>query len=81
MSQDLFTPVVVPAVQMYNGRPATTSRDVARYFGKNHAHVMRDIKEIIDNQPELLGRSKHGSAYGEKTEGQSFELACYIDEQ
>lgn len=81
MSQDLFTPVVVPAVQMYNGRPATTSRDVARYFGKNHAHVMRDIKEIIDNQPELLGRSKHGSAYGEKTEGHSFELASYIDEQ
>lgn len=81
MSQELFTPVVVPAVQMYNGRPATTSRDVARYFGKNHAHVMRDIKEIIDNQPELLGRSKHGSAYGEKTEGNSFELASYIDEQ
>lgn len=28
------------------GKVVTTSRDVAAYFGKEHARVLRDIKEL-----------------------------------
>ena len=36
---------------LHNGRPATTSLEVAKFFGKRHDNVVRDIKEIIDNTP------------------------------
>ena len=51
-----------------NGRPATTSLDVAKFFGKRHDNVVRDIKEIIDNTPESFSAL-------------NFEGANYIDEQ
>ena len=51
-----------------NGRPATTSLEVAKFFGKRHDNVVRDIKEIIDNTPESFSAL-------------NFEGANYIDEQ
>lgn len=66
MSQELFTPVVSPSVRLIGGRPATTSRDIANFFGKAHKNVIRDIKEIISNQPESFT-------------GLNFEPSEYVD--
>ena len=37
-----------------NGEPVASSRDVAKRFGKEHNHVMRDIKALEE------GVSKNG---------------------
>ena len=52
MSQCELMPMPAPSVMLHNGRPATTSLEVAKFFGKRHDNVVRDIKEIIDNTPE-----------------------------
>lgn len=36
-----------------DGQLVTTSTNIADVFGKNHAHVMRDIRNIIDKWEEL----------------------------
>lgn len=52
MSQALLLSTPVPSVSVHDGRPATTSREVARYFRKRHDNVVRDIRSIMDNCPE-----------------------------
>lgn len=44
MSQAFLISDPVPTVSIHDGRPATTSLEVARFFGKQHQHVIRDIK-------------------------------------
>ena len=41
-----------PVVQNIHGRPATTSRDVASYFGKRHVDVIDSIRKLQLNCPE-----------------------------
>ena len=67
MSQCELMPMPAPSVMLHNGRPATTSLEVAKFFGKRHDNVVRDIKEIIDNTPESFSAL-------------NFEGANYIDE-
>lgn len=43
-----------PSVTLHKGRPATTSLEVAKFFGKRHDNVVRDIKQIMDNCPKEL---------------------------
>ena len=45
--------VTLPVVQDVNGRPMTTSFQVARYFGKEHKNVLRDIDNLIKKRPDL----------------------------
>ena len=52
MSQALLLSDPVPSVSLPDGRPATTSREVAHYFRKRHDNVVRDIRSIMDNCPE-----------------------------
>ena len=52
MSQALLLSDPVPSVSLHDGRPATTSREVAHYFRKRHDNVVRDIRSIMDNCPE-----------------------------
>ena len=68
MSQALLLSTPVPTVSVHAGRPATTSLDVAKFFGKRHGNVVRDVYQLIDNTPETFSRL-------------SFELASYLDEQ
>ena len=53
---------------LHNGRPATTSLEVAKFFGKRHDAVLRDINAITSNCPESF--SAH-----------NFVGASYLDEQ
>ena len=39
MSQASSLASSVPSVSLHNGRPATTSREIASYFGKRHDDV------------------------------------------
>lgn len=57
-----------PSVSLHSGRPATTSLDVARYFGKRHTDVLRDIGNISGNCPEEFSQ-------------RNFASAEYLDEQ
>lgn len=41
-----------PSVSIHNGRPATTSLEVAKFFGKRHDNVMRSINDLRANTPE-----------------------------
>ena len=68
MSQALLLSTPVPTVSVHAGRPATTSLDVAKFFGKRHGNVVRDVYQLIDNTPETFSRL-------------NFELASYLDEQ
>lgn len=52
MQQATLTPALSPTVSLVNGRPATTSLEVAKFFGKRHDNVVRDIRNVIANSPE-----------------------------
>ena len=66
MSQCELMPV--PSVVLHDGRPATASLEVARFFDKPHKNVLRDVRNLIANCPK-------------KFSGLNFELANYVDEQ
>lgn len=68
MSQALLLSDPVPTVSLHDGRPATTSLEVAKFFGKQHQHVIRDITGLTDNCPESFSASNFGRA-------------SYLDEQ
>lgn len=60
----------VPALQVVNGHPTTLSTQVAQYFGKNHQHVTRDIRNLIDKCPDL-GVSNFGQTTYKDSQGKS----------
>lgn len=68
MSQCELMPMPAPSVILHDGRPATTSLEVTKFFGKQHQHVIRDITALTDNCPESFSASNFGRA-------------SYIDEQ
>jgi Rha family phage regulatory protein len=63
-----FLPVV--KLEFINDKqvPAVTSQQLAEAFGKQHAHVMRDIRETTAKCSKLFSASNFG-------------LAEYLDEQ
>ena len=54
MSQaELLSPAPLsPSVSIHSGRPATTSLEVAKFFGKRHDNVLRDIDALLSQLPE-----------------------------
>lgn len=54
MSQaELLAPAPLsPSVSIHSGRPATTSLEVAKFFGKRHDNVLRDIDALLSQLPE-----------------------------
>ena len=82
MSQALLLSDPVPTVSLHDGRPATTSLEVAKFFGKRHDHVMRGIKDIIDNCAESLSAPNFGATNSPKSfSAHNFVGASYLDEQ
>ncbi|THA07304.1 Rha family transcriptional regulator [Rodentibacter pneumotropicus] len=55
-------------VQNKDSKTITTSETVEKVFGKLHAHVLRDIREILETADDEFSRSNFG-------------LAEYIDKQ
>lgn len=58
-----------------NGKPMTTSLEVAKYFDKEHGHILRAIDDIINK-----GLANIGETLKEKAMAY-FELSEYINEQ
>lgn len=55
-----------------DGKAVVSSRDIARVFDKEHKHVMRDIREIIESDP-TWGQSNFGhTPYIESQNGQTY---------
>lgn len=48
------------AFKVIEGRPVTSSRIVAEYFGKQHHHVVRDIRSLIEQNPSLEASANFG---------------------
>ena len=57
-----------PSVTLHHGRPATTSLEVSRYFNKRHDHVVRSIRDLLDNCPKEFTAPNFGvSEYTDET--------------
>lgn len=57
-----------PSVSPHNGRPATTSLEVSRHFNKRHDHVVRSIRDLLDNCPKEFTAPNFGvSEYTDET--------------
>lgn len=68
MQQATLSPTPSPSVFLVNGRPATTSLEVAKFFGKRHDNVVRDIESVMSQTPEnFLQLNFEESAYEQKT--------------
>lgn len=54
MSQAILLPSehFSPSVSLHSGRPATTSLEVAKFFGKRHDNVLRDVDMLLSQLPE-----------------------------
>ena len=57
-----------PSVSLHSGRPATTSREVASFFGKRHDDVIKSIRNLQPNCPEqFTARNFAVSEYTDET--------------
>lgn len=76
MSQALLLSDPIPSLSLHNGRPATTSLEVAKFFDKRHDDVLKSIRNLLPNCPEeFTARNFAVSNYMDNT-GRS--LAMYI---
>lgn len=67
------------AFKVIEGRPVTSSRIVAEYFGKQHHHVVRDIRSLVAQKPELEA-SRNFAQWSEEVEigsGAKRTVICY----
>lgn len=64
----------VPALEVVNGHPTTLSTQVAEYFEKNHQHVCRDIRNLVEKCPDL-GVSNFGQTTYKDSQGK--KQPCY----
>ena len=62
MSQCELMPMPAPSVVLHDGRPAPTSLEIAKFFGKRHTDVLRDINNILPNCPEKFSQRNFASA-------------------
>lgn len=52
--------IAANAFKVVEDRPVTSSRIVAEYFGKQHHHVVRDIRTLISQKPDLERNANFG---------------------
>lgn len=49
--------------------PTTNTLIIAEYFGKKHSHILRDIRELMDDCPEDFGESNFGLTFYNDSQG------------
>jgi len=62
----------IPQIKIHNGMMATTSRNIAQVFGKNHRDVLRDVKSL-DIPQDFAERNFALCSYKGKN-GQSYKM-------
>lgn len=60
----------------FDGKPAVLSTEIAHKFGKKHAHICRDIANLLKQLPEIFGQSNFGLATYTDAQGKSRQ--CYL---
>ena len=68
-----------PQLFNFNGQPTLDSREVAKMIGKQHAHLMRDIRCYINDMkenPKLDSRQFFIESSYESSQGKV--LPCYL---
>lgn len=55
---------------MAEGKPMVSSRLIADHFGKDHKHVLRDIKNLMANLPESFNGSNFGPVEYQDAKGE-----------
>lgn len=60
-----------PILSLVEGRPATTSREVAKFFDKRHTDVLRDLGQITANCPKEFSQRNFASAEYSDEQGKS----------
>ena len=73
----------LPMITERRGQPVTTSRAVAEQFGKQHAHVLRDIENLLRDltNPKLERLNGLPDTYGEEFAKANFIESEYTDAQ
>lgn len=73
----------LPMITERRGTPVTTSRAVAEQFGKQHAHVLRDIENLLKDlaNPKLDALEGLPDTYGEDFAKANFIESEYTDAQ
>ena len=62
-------------LQVSDGKPVTTSRIIAEVYGKQHQHVMRDIRNILESSDGEVSSSFGQSSY---TNSQNKQQPMYL---
>lgn len=68
-----------PSISLINGRPATTSLDIAKHFNKRHDSVLRDIRRLSSEVPEdfRLHNFVESSYMNEQDKGQPMFIVYF----
>lgn len=57
----------IPSVEIVDGKPKTTSLQVAAFFGKEHKNVLRDIQNVLETVGNFTGLNFELSEYKDST--------------
>lgn len=78
MSQAQILPS--PSISLVNDRPATTSLAIAKYFGKPHDKVMRDIRNLCGNCSKKFTDANFGGSEYQDSTGRTLPMfIIYFD--
>jgi Rha family phage regulatory protein len=69
-----------PSVSIVNGRPSVNSLQVSEHFGKNHQHVLRDIRRIASEVPEDFHQSNFGQVVEtiDRPDGTRIDIPAFV---
>ena len=68
---------ITPALKIFKNQPVANSVEVAKFFGKRHDHVIRDIRKIMSNCPESFNAPNFGAVNYKDSKGELRE-AYYL---
>ena len=66
-----------PVLRIFKNQPVANSVEVAKFFGKRHDHVIRDIRKIMSNCPESFNAPNFGAVKYKDSKGELRE-AFYL---